>query len=132
MLVQPNLKNLIKFSTRCTLGPCLKVATSSCSQPILQIQSRSQPQTLLVSPLSYSRVHIGNSNTVNVRKPNVGILALLEIVRFPNSSAFEQRLKNEPFGSVIGRSVGYPHSVQFDFLTSRDHFIYNFFIYKMV
>ena len=44
-------------------------------------------------------------NTVDVRNPNIPILALLNLVRLPNLSDFRRCLKSKPFGSVIKRSV---------------------------
>ena len=45
-------------------------------------------------------------NTVNVRNPNIRILAFLKVVRLSNRSDFERRLKSERYtSSVIGRSV---------------------------
>ena len=57
-------------------------------------------------PQHKSRYYISrNETTVNVRNPNVQILALLYIVRLLNSSAFRRCLKSELYRSVIRRSV---------------------------
>ena len=49
---------------------------------------------------------IKNAFTVNIRKPRVRILVLLEVVRLLNCLVFERPLKSERFGSDFKRSVG--------------------------